>query len=1303
MTRSTDPSTSTVKTLIAIAHGMCEFRGCANNLVVDRKFLGEVAHIAAAQDGGPRYDGNLSAAQIKSIENLILLCPCHHAAIDKNSEVYSTEYLLKMKKEHEKKSSDGSWRATTHEINRMVWENKFAKFSQGAISSIPGTINGGAIPRDNQVNALYERLCQSDRIVVVGDKGSGKSVLLAQLCQRLMDKNKNVLLMQCDNYLGIESLDELKSIFDSDESILNVIDEAYTKSNPLIVICDSLDAISRNRKSMSLFKTFLRLLWGTNKVKTVCSVRSYDYEYSNTINQTDWGEQYDLELLTRQELNETLIQLGGPNVSERLKRILANPLNLKLLSLILARSPNADFANIKNEIELYDKHWKEYVSKSNLDLDIRSTLYNAARRMSSLQKIAIPYDEFNHPSAMHQTLSGGIILRDDLNDTIRFFHHAYLDYVVSRFILEEHSEFVDYLQEDEYNVFLRPTIVFALSVLDKRDPKMAIKAIGKILNSQLKYFWKISALTALAKIEEDSDQDFTNLGKFLTANTVLQRHFLMEITKQKNNFWFNLWKNSFFVEWSLANNGNNWFVVNYLKSTVPFTANHQHIFKLLRLLVANSNHSGLKRETVQLSSEIYAEGKAEWLLELSSNDDAGIRQGIVESLPKLIETDPEIVPDVFCNLFTYVETSTEKTQLHTYGTLSLTSTKAQDNSMILWRIGELFDGMLRKDPVRMVTSAIIVFEVLRSEELKCRDEVVEDCGWIWFEQSSSSRDENRLLRCIIEYLKECSDQKMIELMPILKSTRLAIIHSILIEALVRRKKSFKDKIFQLISNPRVYEILTLRKHVRTAIREICPLLKQDQIEKLLDLVMNIESTNREIDEKSIGRILKTKADFLSEFPKDTLQSQHRRILDAFPKTDLKYEPSSRSRKISKSSEGITNTKSNPEDVIASHIGKELEPRQKIELLKAIFEYLDKETHELDKSKFQSIKKFLIQNKDDPDPRNDAEGDDDSLMISYPTIRGLVAKCLIQLLYHSNDDTLVPIVKELSDDPIDTVRGEVCYCLKYLFDYDYDLAYSITLQYSKDPATRVQFFLRGVLGFMVHKNPAHATLTIINILDTLSTNDKKIEGIGTFLIDLALRKKEESAMNLLDRIIDYKLFSPEVRSSIPFRLKEEYLFKDEFQDQSLDLLYRLLDDPDHSVREKAAFFTLRSFEKDEATSNEKFVEKIAKHLDRIASEADKQPLDPRLIESLVDFLKKFWYVLPEKTIDYLEKIVNEKIVEYSTYQPILAKTSVKILAGIFQHPSLSKENQQRCLDILDKYAVVGWPEALQLLSAMERPD
>lgn len=100
-------SNKTIKLLWANAAGRCSFNKCNEQLtgVGSAPYtLGEMAHIKGDKQGSNRYDSDQSDSERNGYGNLILLCPNHHTQIDKpeNESIYTVEFLLKMKKEHEK-------------------------------------------------------------------------------------------------------------------------------------------------------------------------------------------------------------------------------------------------------------------------------------------------------------------------------------------------------------------------------------------------------------------------------------------------------------------------------------------------------------------------------------------------------------------------------------------------------------------------------------------------------------------------------------------------------------------------------------------------------------------------------------------------------------------------------------------------------------------------------------------------------------------------------------------------------------------------------------------------------------------------------------------------------------------------------------------------------------------------------------------------------------------------------------------------------------------------------------------------
>ena len=104
ITRKNVPLHTKLK-LFGKAAGRCEFSGCnksvwRNDLTLTEGNFGEVAHIIAASEDGPRGSEKSADLQIE-FDNLMLLCQRCHKEIDDNPETYSAKLLSGWKKKHE--------------------------------------------------------------------------------------------------------------------------------------------------------------------------------------------------------------------------------------------------------------------------------------------------------------------------------------------------------------------------------------------------------------------------------------------------------------------------------------------------------------------------------------------------------------------------------------------------------------------------------------------------------------------------------------------------------------------------------------------------------------------------------------------------------------------------------------------------------------------------------------------------------------------------------------------------------------------------------------------------------------------------------------------------------------------------------------------------------------------------------------------------------------------------------------------------------------------------------------------------
>lgn len=101
------PDAHTQRRLFAASAGYCQNPGCANELFVDASgasiHIAEMAHVFAANDGGPRARPNLSTEERGVFENLVMLCANCHTKVDKAPEAFPDTMMLGWKREHANK------------------------------------------------------------------------------------------------------------------------------------------------------------------------------------------------------------------------------------------------------------------------------------------------------------------------------------------------------------------------------------------------------------------------------------------------------------------------------------------------------------------------------------------------------------------------------------------------------------------------------------------------------------------------------------------------------------------------------------------------------------------------------------------------------------------------------------------------------------------------------------------------------------------------------------------------------------------------------------------------------------------------------------------------------------------------------------------------------------------------------------------------------------------------------------------------------------------------------------------------
>lgn len=101
------PDAHTQRRLFAASAGYCQNPGCSNELFVDAAgksiHIAEMAHVFAANDGGPRANPALTEAERGAFENLVMLCANCHTMVDKAPDAFPDTMMLTWKREHANK------------------------------------------------------------------------------------------------------------------------------------------------------------------------------------------------------------------------------------------------------------------------------------------------------------------------------------------------------------------------------------------------------------------------------------------------------------------------------------------------------------------------------------------------------------------------------------------------------------------------------------------------------------------------------------------------------------------------------------------------------------------------------------------------------------------------------------------------------------------------------------------------------------------------------------------------------------------------------------------------------------------------------------------------------------------------------------------------------------------------------------------------------------------------------------------------------------------------------------------------
>ena len=329
--------------------------------------------------------------------------------------------------------------------------------------------------------------------------GTGKSVILHDLLERLESQDVSVLAIKADSLTGVTNAATLKdqlSLPASPESLL----AAAAKNAIAVLIIDQLDALSltfsRNQECLNTIIDLIGRAISIPNVRVVVSCRAFDRRFDPILKQIHSTDEFSIEPLDKNQIQQVLdcISIAWEELTKREQALLTNPHHLGTFASVVIEvnrrgTPRSPVNTIQ---DLYDSLWntkilnprKSSISSGQLQYAI-NRLADAMHRSHDLQQPVPILDDL--PEVRTYLESEGILLHE--SNSLMFFHQSFFDYCYARrFVLQSTSLAEDILKGDQ-GFFVRPQIVQVLTYLRASDQKRYFSELESLMDRGTKKEW----------------------------------------------------------------------------------------------------------------------------------------------------------------------------------------------------------------------------------------------------------------------------------------------------------------------------------------------------------------------------------------------------------------------------------------------------------------------------------------------------------------------------------------------------------------------------------------------------------------------------------------------------------------------------------------------------------------------------------------------------------------------------------------------------------------------------------------------
>lgn len=378
--------------------------------------------------------------------------------------------------------------------------------------------------------------------LLVGNAGSGKSVVIKDLIQKLDAENIINLSIKADSSKITGDNDKGFTL----DALHNVTNYLSYFQGPLILIIDQIDTLSQNlsndrNKLNNILATIATLTKDKDhRIRIIITCRKFDLKYDATLNTLNKYSSIEIAPLSEIEINKVLTTLDN-NLPSKMSpftlSLMQTPQYLDIFCRIYTRGSHR--YDYKNPTELYDELWNQHINTykvpagSDTLKDTAITIASLIHDSDTLTPAFIP--EKNNTAALNYLASNDIIRYKDKR--VSYFHQSFYEYIMARYYYNNNATFINELNTKFQGLEQRSVIKSLLEYERDHNEKLYIENIKYIIFSpQVRLHLKQLALSIISYAQETTDAEYNIISHLPTYNIRLFSYFVSVTTAPQ---WFN--------------------------------------------------------------------------------------------------------------------------------------------------------------------------------------------------------------------------------------------------------------------------------------------------------------------------------------------------------------------------------------------------------------------------------------------------------------------------------------------------------------------------------------------------------------------------------------------------------------------------------------------------------------------------------------------------------------------------------------------------------------------------------------------